>query len=58
MTLNSFLRRTKHWLNCILNDPEACSDSVSQSLLDELPSLRLKADKAIGFACCDRRFLR
>ena len=34
--------------NCILNDPEACSDSVSQSLLDELPSLRLKADKAIG----------
>src|SRR6476469_106503 len=34
--------------NCILNDPEAPSDSVSQSLLDELPSLRLKADKAIG----------
>ena len=34
--------------NCILNDPEARSDSVSQSLLDELPSLRLKADKAIG----------
>ena len=33
---------------CILNDPEASSDSVSQSLLDELPSLRLKADKAIG----------
>jgi PAS domain S-box-containing protein len=34
--------------NCILNDSEACSDTVSQSLLDELPSLRLKADKAIG----------
>jgi len=34
--------------NCILNDPEAPSDSVSQSLLDELPSLRVKADKAIG----------
>jgi len=34
--------------NCILNDPEAHSDFVSQSLLDELPSLRLKADKAIG----------
>jgi PAS domain S-box-containing protein len=34
--------------NCILKDPEVPSDSVSQSLLDELPSLRLKADKAIG----------
>jgi two-component system sensor histidine kinase UhpB len=33
--------------NCILNDPEA-RDSVSQSLLDELPALRLKADRAIG----------
>ena len=34
--------------NCLLNDPETRSDGVSQSLLDELPSLRLKADKAIG----------
>ena len=34
--------------NCILNDPEARSDGISQSLLDEIPSLRLKADKAIG----------
>jgi PAS domain S-box-containing protein len=34
--------------NCIHNDPEARSYSFSQSLLDELPSLRLKADKAIG----------
>src|SRR6202035_1564045 len=33
--------------DCILNDPEA-SDHFSQSLLDELPALRLKADKAIG----------
>jgi PAS domain S-box-containing protein len=32
---------------CILSDPEA-RDSISQSLLDELPALRLKADKAIG----------
>ena len=32
---------------CILNDPEA-RDSISQSLLDELPALRLQADKAIG----------
>ena len=33
---------------CILSDPEAAIDNVSQSLLDELPGLRLKADKAIG----------
>jgi PAS domain S-box-containing protein len=32
---------------CILNDPEA-RNNVSESLLDELPALRLKADKAIG----------
>jgi len=32
---------------CILNDPEA-TDSISQSLLNELPALRLQADKAIG----------
>jgi PAS domain S-box-containing protein len=34
--------------SCILKGPEVPSDNVSQSLLDELPSLRLKADKAIG----------
>jgi len=34
--------------DCILNDPEARSDNIIQSLLDELPALRLKADKAIG----------
>ena len=34
--------------NCILNDSEAPSDSVRQSLLDELPSLRQKAHKAIA----------
>ena len=33
--------------DCILNDPEA-RDSISQSLLDELPALRLQADRAIG----------
>jgi PAS domain S-box-containing protein len=36
---------------CILNDPEADSaplSSVSQLLLEELPELRLRADKAIG----------
>ena len=34
--------------DCILNDPESNADNVSQLLLDELPALRLKADKAIG----------
>src|SRR4029077_11649389 len=34
--------------NCILSDPEANLDNIVQSLLDELPALRLKADKAIG----------
>jgi PAS domain S-box-containing protein len=33
--------------DCILNDPEA-RDSISDALLNELPALRLKADKAIG----------
>ena len=33
--------------DCILNDPEA-RNITSQSLLDELPVLRFKADKAIG----------
>jgi PAS domain S-box-containing protein len=32
---------------CILKDPEA-RDSISQSLLNELPDLRLQADRAIG----------
>jgi PAS domain S-box-containing protein len=32
---------------CILNDPEA-RDSTSQLLLDELPALRLQADRAVG----------
>jgi PAS domain S-box-containing protein len=34
--------------NCILDDPEALTEKVTQSILDELPALRLKADKAIG----------
>ena len=33
--------------DCIQNDPEA-RNITSQSPLDELPALRLKADKAIG----------
>jgi PAS domain S-box-containing protein len=34
--------------SCILEDPEASADNVTQSILDELPALRLKADKAVG----------
>jgi PAS domain S-box-containing protein len=37
----------EHWRIASLNDPEA-RDTISQSLLDELPALRLKADRAIG----------
>jgi PAS domain S-box-containing protein len=34
--------------SCILEDSESISDKSTQSILDELPALRLKADKAIG----------
>jgi PAS domain S-box-containing protein len=34
--------------SCIIDDPEANTDKVTQSILDELPVLRLQADKAIG----------
>jgi PAS domain S-box-containing protein len=34
--------------SCILDDPEASTDKITRSILDELPTLRLKADKAIG----------
>jgi PAS domain S-box-containing protein len=34
--------------SCIVDDAEASTDTIAQSILDELPALRLKADKAIG----------
>ncbi len=34
--------------NCILQYPETVADKTTQSILDELPTLRLQADKAIG----------
>jgi PAS domain S-box-containing protein len=34
--------------SCILDDPEVSKDKITQSILDELPVLRLKADKATG----------
>jgi PAS domain S-box-containing protein len=33
---------------CIADNPEAGTDTITQSVLDELPALRLKADKATG----------
>jgi PAS domain S-box-containing protein len=45
--INKLLATHEALADCILNDPQA-RDSISQSLLDELPALRLKADKAIG----------
>ncbi len=45
--INKLLATHEALADCILNDPEA-RDSISQSLLDELPALRIKADKAIG----------
>jgi PAS domain S-box-containing protein len=45
--INKLLATHEALADCILNDPEA-RDTITQSLLDELPALRLKADKAIG----------
>ena len=45
--INKLLATQEALADCILNDPEA-RDNISQSLLDELPTLRMKADKAIG----------
>ena len=45
--VNKLLATHEALADCILNDPEA-RDTVSESLLNELPALRLKADKAMG----------
>jgi len=45
--INELLATHEALADCILNDPEA-DDGIRQSLLDELPALRLKADKATG----------
>src|ERR1700726_1364979 len=34
--------------SCIIDDPEISTDKNTQSILDELPLLRLQADKAVG----------
>ena len=45
--VNKLLATHEALADCILNDPQA-RDTISQTLLDELPALRLQADKAIG----------
>jgi PAS domain S-box-containing protein len=45
--INKLLATHEALADCILNDPQA-GDTITQSLLDELPALRLQADKAIG----------
>jgi len=45
--INKLLATHEALADCILNGPEA-RDTITQSLLDELPALRLQADKAIG----------
>jgi two-component system sensor histidine kinase UhpB len=45
--INKLLATHEALAECILHDP-AARDSISQSLLDELPALRLKAERAIG----------
>src|ERR1700733_11044278 len=45
--INKLLATHEKLGDSIRNDPEA-RDSISQSLLSELPALRLKADKALG----------
>ncbi len=34
--------------SCIIDDPEASADKITESILDELPVFRLQADKATG----------
>jgi PAS domain S-box-containing protein len=45
--VNKLLATHEALADCIVNDPQA-EDRISESLLNELPALRLKADKAIG----------
>jgi PAS domain S-box-containing protein len=45
--INKLLATHEALADCILNDPQA-RDTVGQSVLDELPALRLQADKATG----------
>src|ERR1700684_2380058 len=46
--IEQLLAKHEALAGCILDDPEAGTDKITESILDELPALRLKADKAIG----------
>jgi len=46
--IKQLLATQEQLASCIINDPESEIGHISQSLLDELPELREKADKAIG----------
>jgi PAS domain S-box-containing protein len=46
--INQLLATHEALASCILDDPESSTDRVTQSILDEIPALRLKADKAVG----------
>src|SRR3984893_472299 len=46
--IQQLLARHEALASCIIDDPEAITDKITQSILDELPLLRLKADKATG----------
>jgi PAS domain S-box-containing protein len=46
--INELLRTHEGLATCILSDPEAATDSVAASILEELPELRQRADKAIS----------
>jgi len=46
--INQLLATHEALASCIIDDPEASTDNITQSILDELPVLRQKADKAIG----------
>lgn len=46
--INELLKAHEALASCILNDPEAAADAISASLLEELPELRQRADKAIS----------
>ena len=46
--INELLRTQEALATCILNDPETATEAAAASLLEELPGLRQKADKAIS----------
>src|SRR6202041_3624468 len=46
--IEQLLAKHEALAGCILDDPEAGTDKITESILDELPALRLKADKATG----------